>query len=467
MSVAAATTTTPTPNVPTTIASGELRPEPTAMPLRIEVVERNEAMRRCILHITGLPTTSVNAIRREILSSVPSVGLLAEPPEKSTIHIQSNTGRLNNQFLGLRLSLVPVHLPPPAPGHPNTGVERYEVRLDVTADEPGVRNVTTDDLEIVDKETGKPLSPDLVRRIFPRDPNPACNEPILLVPLRGPNGERPGEAVKLRAGLVVGSGSVHACFSPVCNATYKMKIDETLAERALESAIDERKIRGTPREAGFRESFRLTEAQRFVERTPDGTPTMFQFIIESVTSRDPVNIFFEGAIMLAKRYNDIRTDMANLVRNKKMLLEKGTASGVRTELVMDGDEYLFCFRNEDHTLGTTLQDQLIRDIQDKDPERVADWFVGYRIPHPLTPEMVLRVHRSDLTLDEVLEGFVIPALETLEESALKVADTIRPEVTEHPLQSLVSGGSSAMEPEEEQWQGQGQRQGEQEQKSAE
>lgn len=432
VAAAAAATTVTTP-----VSIMETRP---ASPLRIEVVERNEDMKRCILHISGLPTTTMNAIRREILSSVPSIGMLAEPPEKSTIQIQTNTGRLNNQFLGLRLSLVPVHLPAPAPGQPTSGVERYEVRLDVTADEPGIRNVTTDDLEIFDKESGKPLPPDLVRRIFPRDPNPLCNEPILLVPLRGPNGERPGEAVKLRAGFIVGSGGVHSCFSPVCNATYKMKIDESLAERALGSAIDERKIRGTPREAGFRESFRLTEAQRFVERDPDGTPTMFQFILESVTSRDPVNIFFEGAIMLAKRYNDIRTDVANLVRNKKTLLEKGTASGVRTELVMDGDEYLFRFRNEDHTLGTTLQDQLIRDIQDKDPERMTQWFVGYRIPHPLTPEMVMRIHRPELTLDEVLDGFVIPALETLEESALRVAEVIRPEITEHPLQYLVSGG---------------------------
>ena len=416
------------------------------VPFGIKLHKREEIPNRCVFHIKGLHTSLVNGIRRELMASVHSVAMVAEPVENSTIHIHSNTSRLNNQFLALRLSLIPVNLPPPHEGHVEYGTNvfnRYEIRIDVTATEPGIRNVTTDDIEIYDKDTGSFLKRDIVKRIFPRDPNPACNQPIQIVPLRGPNGDRPGEEVKVRASLALNVGSVHNCFSPVCCATYQFKIDEAVANEALEKAIDEKGVRGTEREEGFRQAFMMTDAQRYIEKDDNGDPVGYQFVIESITDRDPVELFHDACMALYKRFVNVRKEINMLYKQQTQVESKGSASANRVDIVMDGDEYLFSFKNENHTLGTILQDQLLRDAFVKDNERIRDWFVGYRIPHPLTPEMVMKVHRKHLSFNELFEGYMIPALETLEETVVRVASSVRKDIVSHPLQSFVDGLTSS------------------------
>jgi len=381
----------------------------------IVTINRDEVdSSRVQIGIAGVPTSVANGIRREILSSVRTVAMVAEPPEKSTIRIAENTSRLNNQFLALRISLIPVQIPPPNPSQGTDAIvtDRYEVRLDVTANDGDVE-VTSDDLRIFDKKSATFLSPDMTRRVF-------SYTPIPIVPLRGPRGETPGETLRFTAGLVVGSGKDHACFSPVCCASYSMAVDTAAVKAAADVAVAEEGVEGTEREAGFRRAFENTTGLRYIKRDSNGDPVAFQFTIETVGQLDPVQVFQEGAIVLAKRVRAIRTEMATLYSQRGLLTaDTKTIRSPRLELIVEGtepnDEFLIRFQDEEHTLGALLQDMVLRSAKQNDTENYDKWFVGYRIPHPLTPVMVMRFHRDGLTLEDLFEGHLLPTLETVEE----------------------------------------------------
>jgi len=388
--------------------------------------------------MTGISTSVANGIRREILSNVNTVAMVAEPPEKATIRIAENTSRLNNQFLALRISLLPVHIPPPTPSQGTHAIitDRYEVRLDVTATDGDIE-VTTRDLRIFDKKTASFVSPEMSRVVFPY-------RPIPIVPLRGPRGETSGETLRFVAGLAVGSGKDHACFSPACCATYSMSLDKDAVRDAENAAVAEEGIAGTDREEGFRKAFQSTVALRHVKRNPNGDPEAFRFVIETTGQLDSVAIFREGAISLAKRVRAIRTEMSTLYSQKGLLTEETkTIRSPRLELIVEGnapnDEFLIRFQDEDHTLGNLLQDMILRSAKENDTDNYENWFVGYRIPHPLTPVMVMRFHRKDITLEELFEGHILPTLETteqaLKEIAKQVSDAAR--IPPHPSAYLL------------------------------
>lgn len=392
-----------------------------------------------ILDITGIPTTLANGIRREILSSVRTVAMVTEPPEMASIRIQENTSRLNNQFLSLRISLIPVHILPPTAGHgaESSFTERYEVRLDAEATaETGDIEVTSTDLRLFDKKTGTFLPPDVNRKVFPYDPIP-------IVPLRAPRGSTQGEVLRVIAGLVVGKGSDHACFSPTCGTRYEMVLDDDAIAAALEQAVDENEVRGTPREDGFRAAFQRTTALRYVKRDANGDPVGVRFHVESVGQMDPVYIFREGVIALATRARAAMAEVSTLYSNRGLLEgDTKTIRSIRLELVIGNDEandeYLIRFRDEDHTLGALLQDIVLRKAKADDPDNYSKWFVGYRIPHPLTPVMVMRFHREGLTIQDLVEGYLIPSLKTMEDVCTAVARQVSrlTEIPPHPSMGL-------------------------------
>lgn len=372
--------------------------------------------------IQGYPTAIVNSIRRSLLSYVRSVAMVAEPSESSSIRIIENTSRLNNQFLSLRLSLIPVCIPPVPRGGEIKTLDRYEIRLEKEATESGIYNVTTDDIRVYDTKEKGFLPRSYVSKLFPREdvysirsgerPPPGmthANNPFLLVPLRGPRGEKEGEKVKLVAKLRTETGSKHACFSPVSCATYEIiPIDDTDPGRALDMA-------------GKRDK------------------SKYRFVVESVTTRSPESLFIEGIDEVIRKIRDLRTKINTASRNK--------GKGPECEIHQDGQELRFRFINEDHTAGLLFQEYLIRQVKTKEPDVLSEWFVGYKIPHPLMPEMIVRVRvpetigkETDSSIAEIVDNWIDPgfqeASEHLENIKKTVKETISPESLTHPLSML-------------------------------
>ena len=94
--------------------------------------------------LSGLNVSLVNAIRRTILSDIPTVVFDADDSEHCIVHI--NTGRLHNEILKHRLSCIPIHVDELdlLPGN-------YIMELDITNDTDNMIIVTSEDFKIKNK----------------------------------------------------------------------------------------------------------------------------------------------------------------------------------------------------------------------------------------------------------------------------------------------------------------------------
>ena len=193
--------------------------------------------------LVGADAALANALRRVMLSDAPSVAIEA-------VFIVNNTSIMPCEILAHRLGLVPLALDPallvprssaagvpagegappgaPPPGQPspaseaNTVVFRLHVKCvrhpdgSVTGD-----RVTSGDLEwapggsTMPGETGCVFEASQATRFGPAGAAPVHPD-ILLVKLR------PGQEVELEAHAVVGTGAVHAKWSPVSTAWYRL-----------------------------------------------------------------------------------------------------------------------------------------------------------------------------------------------------------------------------------------------------
>jgi DNA-directed RNA polymerase subunit L len=385
------------------------------LPRNVEIQSAGD--KKAVIDIAAYPTPLVNAVRRSILNHVRSVAMVSEPASSSSIRIINNTSRLNNQFLALRISLIPVCLPPPEHSGEINVLDRYEVRISKKATEPGVVNLTTDDIRIYDTKERGFLPSTIVKQMFPPEiveyPGLTNNRnPFLIVPLKGPHGEKEGESVDIVAKLKVGVGSVHACFVPVCNCTYEILPMDPEAPSATLDAMGK------------------------------GDRSLFRFVVETVTNRNPEVLFLEGIDEMIRKLVNVRTNINTASKSK--------GKGPNCEIHTDLGDVVFRFMNEDHTLGTLFQEYLLRKIKEDDPDAIGDWFVGYRIPHPLTPEMIVRVHipdklvdtDSNVTMNTLVNTWVLPAIVNAENDLKDIGERITRLIPEerrtHPLAMLLN-----------------------------
>ena len=66
---------------------------------------------RLTFTISGIDLSYANALRRTIISDIPTLVFRTSPYEKNKCNIISNTGRLNNELVKQRLSCIPICIP--------------------------------------------------------------------------------------------------------------------------------------------------------------------------------------------------------------------------------------------------------------------------------------------------------------------------------------------------------------------
>jgi DNA-directed RNA polymerase subunit L len=122
--------------------------------------------------------------------------------------------------------------------------------------------------------------------------------------------------------------------------------------------------------------FQTMEVQRCYKIDPaTGEPNSFDFVIESVGVQSVatiVNRALENIEAKCVRYAALDKDVPENVKIQN------------ADARMKGFDFLF--QHEDHTLGNLFQTYMEQTMMNKEIT-----FVGYKVPHPLRDEMVLRV----------------------------------------------------------------------------
>jgi DNA-directed RNA polymerase subunit L len=337
-------------------------------------------------------TTIANTLRRQILVNTKSVGFINEPAEKSDIRVLKNTTPLANEILTHRISMIPIAADP-ATFDPS----RYEFRIDVENKGKTVIDVTASDFVVIEKDSTDPTD---VGRIVPTEtffpPDPITNETCIITRLRPQwNASAPNEHLTIVAKASIADGKKNITFSPVSQCSYENTPDsdperqktafQKWAEKHKKVSIAEL---GGDLALTLRREFDTMEIQRVFKVNELGEPNDFTFYIESVGIQNVPTIVKNGiqsCIDLVKKYQEMDVSIPTNV-----VIRKGNTRFVSID---------FVFTDENHTLGNLLQTYLVYNhIEGSQEPHIA--YAGYKIPHPLRPEMVLTLAINPSAVEE-------------------------------------------------------------------
>ena len=346
---------------------------------------------RGTFRLSNTGVTIANTIRRAILTQTPSVGFRTEPYEKSEVQISINTTPLVNEMVAHRIGMIPIHADPKT-----FDPELFTFELDVENSSKQIRDVRAKDFRVTMRDPKNPLEKPIEvdpLTFFP--PDPITGDTILITRLRPQwNPTAPNERIQLKARASVSNGTENIRWSPVSQASYEYTrdTDPEHVKRVFSKWLETHKkiadlegVEGTKREE-LEAEFNTMEIQRCYLTDTFGNPNDFTFHVESVGVQNVPQIVRTALItcdLLVSKYQDIDGKIPDNV------------------VVQEGDSRFpsidFIFTNESHTLGNLLVDWLVDNAIGTD---TAITYAGYKVPHPLRPEMFVRVGvKEELDVD--------------------------------------------------------------------
>lgn len=337
----------------------------------VKIVDENN----CSFILNNIDKSIVNALRRTIMSDIPTFKFRTEPYEKNDVKIFKNTCALHNEFLTHRIGMIPVYIEDPD----SFDTSRYIFRINKKNDTETIIDVTTEDIKVfylndLQEETEIDSS-----KFF--KPNELTGEYILITKLKPDQfGNDNGEELQLEAKLSVGTGKENAGYSPVSKVVFFNSIDQKEAKNEIKRIIADKETTeklSTEQKQRIKKSFENYEAYRHFHKDKNGNPNKFNFEIESIGTLTVNQIMNKALDIIEKNINYfnmvIDSENDDIEINESLTVMKALDINIK---------------GHGHTLGNILQSYLFRNfIEEGDKLQ----FVGYKIPHPLKKELVLRI----------------------------------------------------------------------------
>jgi DNA-directed RNA polymerase subunit L len=316
--------------------------------------------------LSDINVSLANALRRTILSDIPTYGFYTETYSDSQCVIHVNTTRLHNEIIKQRLSCIPIH-----EVDLTLLVGKYQLDLDMQNDTEDMIIITTEHFRIRNKETGNYLTKDETRRIFP--PNNKTNCFIEFARIRPKIGDSiPGEQLKLVADFSIRTAFENTTFNVVSKCSYGNTIDVSEVAKIWEERESKLRSEETPASdiAFQKKNFYLLDAQRhFVTNS-------FDFVIQTVGVYDNREILKKGCVAIIKK-------LTRLIEE----IDSEVVPILNGETTMD-----YCFdvilENEDYTIGKVLEYILYESYYVR--EKIFS-YCGFKKFHPHNADSTIRI----------------------------------------------------------------------------
>jgi DNA-directed RNA polymerase subunit L len=307
-----------------------------------------------------------NALRRIIVSDIPTFVFRTYPYSENKAEITHNTTRFHNEIIKQRLSCIPIHI-----DDMDFPYKDYVVEVDVKNDTDSILYVTTKDFKIKNSKTEVYSDESAVRAIFP--PSSVTGDYIEFARLQPKLSENiDGERLTLRCGLDIGMASQDGAFNVISTCAYECTPDVAKANEVWgEKEAAMKKSNMTETEVEFeKKNWFLLEAKRYYQ------PNSYDFIIESVGVFDNSEIVIKACKIMISKCEKFLYD-----------LEHGKVSIVPSETTLKNG-FDVTLVNEDYTLGKVIEFYLYQQnfIADKTLS-----FCGFRKPHPHATDSIIRV----------------------------------------------------------------------------
>ena len=318
--------------------------------------------------LSGVNVSIANSIRRIILSEIPCVVFQTTPYEQNKVNIEKNTTRMNNELIKQRLSCIPIFI-----NDLDTPIENYQIKINKKNTSDNIEFITTEDIDIIDKNINKSLDINLIRNIFPK--NSFTNDFIDIVRLRPSlSKESEGEQLILTADLSIGTAKENGAYNVVSTCSYGNTpnipiIEEKISKLILEyenKNLDQKQI-----DFLIKDWRLLNEEMHFI-------PDSFDFTIETIGQ-------FSNKELIIKAIDIMKQKILKFIEDIQVnedLIKK-------SETTLENAYDIFLIK-EDYTLGKAIEYMLFKKHYDKDSDKILN-FVGFKKPHPHVDESLIRL----------------------------------------------------------------------------
>jgi DNA-directed RNA polymerase subunit L len=307
-----------------------------------------------------------NALRRIIVSDIPTFVFRTYPYSQNKAEITHNTTRFHNEIIKQRLSCVPIHI-----DDIDFPYQDYIVEVDVKNDTDNIIYITTKDFKIKNISSGRYSDESAVRRIFP--PSHIGGDYIEFARLQPRLSENiEGERLAFTCGLDIGKASEDGAYNVISTCAYECTPDAAKASEVwAEKEKAMRKEQKSVDEIEFdKKNWMLLEAKRFC------IPNSYNFIIETVGVYENMAILMKACNVMISKCQKFLYD-----------LENGNVPIIPSETTLKNG-FDITLINEDYTLGKVIEYYLYQEhfIADKTLS-----FCGFRKPHPHSTDSIIRV----------------------------------------------------------------------------
>ena len=321
--------------------------------------------------LSGVNVSLANAVRRTILSDIPTVVFRTTPYEENKAVFLTNTSRLNNEILKQRLSCVPIHIT-----DLEMPLQNYILEVNVENLTDTVQFVTTEDFKVKNLTTNKFLSEKDNKAIFPPNDYGYFIDFARLRPKI--SDEIPGEKLHFTCEFSIGTSKENAMFNCVSTCSYGFTLDEENIDNELGKCVKHWKDQGLSKDQIDFESknWRLLEGQRIVKKDS------FDFIIETVGVFSNQDLLKNACSILTKKFTDL--DSA---------IDKDELKIVPSQNTMPFS-YDIILENEDYTIGKALEFMLYAKFFE---DLKILTYCGFKKMHPHDSDSIVRVAYKELT----------------------------------------------------------------------
>jgi DNA-directed RNA polymerase subunit L/DNA-directed RNA polymerase alpha subunit len=320
--------------------------------------------------LSGTDLSVANAIRRSILSDIPTV-VFRTFGEHVDVAFSVNTSRLNNEILGQRLSCIPIHISPDYAEHDTDDMLLVVEEANAT---DVIQIITTDNFRIQLISTGEDLSKEKCRAIFKPFVSPTGDDYYIqfarLRPRISP--EIPGERLAFKCKFSVGTASENSMFNVVGTCAYGMTVDDARASIQLEEKVQKWKSAGMTDDVVARETanWELLDKKRITLKNS------FDFVVGTVgpiPNSDIVSIGCRTLIQRCRRIIGAITDGSMITSSAE------TSNNSTVEYTLE---------NEDYTIGSVLNYLLYQNYYEGS---ATINFCGFKKMHPHDTHSIIRL----------------------------------------------------------------------------
>jgi len=322
-----------------------------------------------------------NALRRIILSEIPTVVIRTSPYEKNRVKIDVNTTRMNNEIIKQRLSCIPIHIKESE----FSSINELTLELNVKNETSSLLYVTTGDFKIKNEKTNTYISDEEVKRIFP--PDPITNDYIDIVRLR-PKTSSNGEELKLTCSLDIGKSKEDSSFAVASTCCYSCVVDDEKVdvEWSLKKAeLEASGISGEELKSAEK-NWRLLDAKRIT------IPDAFDFVVETVGVFTNKSIVVKACKIMIDKLEKIREKISS----RDVINKSNTTIENCYDITLEG---------EDYTLGKVLEYMLYSKHYDRfspSSDKTLN-YCGFSKPHPHINSSIIRLaFVENVDIDEIV-----------------------------------------------------------------